>query len=326
MKKIISVAFGAVSIVATLSPSLAAADDLTIKIGVTAGGGYDMAGRLMAQHLPRHLGQEREGVVQNVPGASSLNLARQMAFEVDDNTLGMVLASLIVDSLLYPEKVAVDFSTFHWIGSLNTATPVCMVSKASGVTTIDEFANSGLRIGATSKVGGFYQFAALVQNVLDADYAIISGFNGLTDIEAAIDRGELDGYCGNQLDRFVRNGQGENRKLIGAMTVAVEQDGETVPPLISAVSDPLDRAAVELFAMRDTVYYPVMMSPGASAEAVEHHRQAFAAMIADPKFLKEASGMYLTVSPMTGKNVAAAVAAVSNSDPDTVARLKAYLE
>lgn len=326
MIKSLRFAIAAVSAVVALSPNVATADGTTIKIGVTAGGGYDMAGRLMARHLPRHLEQEQDGIVQNVSGASSLNLARQLAVDVDDDTLGMVLASLIINSRLDPEKVAVDFSEFHWIGSLNSATSVCLVSKASGVKTLENFAKSALRIGATSKVGGFYQFAALAQNVLDADYQIVSGFKGLTDIEAAVDRGELDGYCGSQLDRFVRNGQSENRQLIGALTVSVEQDGETLPPMISAVSDPLDRAAVELFATRDSMYYPVMMSPGTSQQAVDRYRNAFAAMIADPAFLEEAGGMYLTVTPMTGDAVAEMVGGVSNSDADTVDRLKEFLE
>ncbi|MDB4112136.1 hypothetical protein N9571_06255, partial [Yoonia sp.] len=166
-----------------------------------------------------------------------------------------------------------------------------------------------------------------LKKVLDADYEIITGFKGLTDIEAAIDRGELDGYCGSQFDRFIRNHQGETRQLIGSLTVPLEQDGVTLPAIIDFISDEKDITVASIFATaRDSIYYPVMMSPGVSPEAVDRHRQAFDAMVKDEAFLDEAADIYLYVSPMSGEEVEAAVAGISALDPDDVALLNQYLQ
>jgi hypothetical protein len=46
-------------------------------------------------------------------------------------------------------------------------------------------------------------------------------------------------------------------------------------------------------------------------------------MLADPDFRKDADSMRLTVAPMSGEEVARAVAALYATSPDLVARAKA---
>jgi hypothetical protein len=45
---------------------------LTIVVGFTAGGGFDLNARLLARHLGRHLAGNPDVIVQNMPGAASL--------------------------------------------------------------------------------------------------------------------------------------------------------------------------------------------------------------------------------------------------------------
>src|SRR3982751_7027295 len=68
----------------TMCPLTAAADpvadffagrQITITVGAGAGGGYDLQARLMARHLGKHIPGNPTLIVQNMPGAGSLQAA-----------------------------------------------------------------------------------------------------------------------------------------------------------------------------------------------------------------------------------------------------------
>lgn len=297
-----------------------------LKIGVAAGGGYDTVGRVMARHMGKHLGESGEIPVQNVVGASSLNLVKELAAGGGEAELGMALASLLLNAKLDPANVDVDFSSFKWIGSLTGAESICLTGKDTGIATFQDFISKDFKVGATTAVGGFYQIAALVKNIFGAKYEIVTGFEGLREMEAAIDRGEIAGYCGSQLDAFLRNNQQDSRAFIGGMTQDVTIAGATVPSILSAVTKPEDVAAVRMFTLRDAVYYPVMMAPSVSDETVAKYRAAFDAMLADPDFQAEMTGLYGTISPKSGAEVEAIVADIGGSDAAKLAHLVELLK
>jgi len=58
------------------------------------------------------------------------------------------------------------------------------------------------------------------------------------------------------------------------------------------------------------------------AERVAALRQAFGAMVTDPAFRSEAAKLRLTVTPMSGEDVARDVAALYAAPPDLLARAK----
>jgi tripartite-type tricarboxylate transporter receptor subunit TctC len=66
---------------------------VTISIGYTAGGSYDLYGRLVARHLGRHVPGNPAVVAQNMPGAGSMKAANYL-YEVapkDGTALGVIV-------------------------------------------------------------------------------------------------------------------------------------------------------------------------------------------------------------------------------------------
>src|SRR6266566_1675759 len=51
---------------------------ITISIGYTAGGSYDLYGRLVARHIGRHIPGQPTVVAQNMPGTGSLKTANYL--------------------------------------------------------------------------------------------------------------------------------------------------------------------------------------------------------------------------------------------------------
>src|ERR1700716_4692994 len=72
---------------------------ITISIGYTAGGSYDLYGRLVARHIGKHIPGLPIVVAQNMPGTGSLKAAAYI-YEVapkDGTALGVVVESAALE-------------------------------------------------------------------------------------------------------------------------------------------------------------------------------------------------------------------------------------
>ena len=311
------------AMISTAVGATAHAGETEILVGVAAGGGYDAAARLMAKYLPKYLDESSTNIVRNVVGASSLNLAKMMEAEGTDDQLGIILSSLIVSSKTDPERVGIDFSKFHWIGSINAAISICLTGADTGIHGFDEFINKDFKVGATTQNGGFYKIASTVKNIFGAKYEIITGFKGSRDIEAAVDRGEIQGYCGSQLDTFLKQEQSKTRNMIAALSQDLDIDGKIVASVLSRVVNEKDAAALQLLTGNDVIYYSVLMGPNASNAAVARYQEAFEKTIRDPEFISAAHALFTSFEPMTGAEVAGVVAEITKTDQAVVERLAA---
>src|ERR1700757_4747892 len=87
---------------------------ITIYVGYTAGGSYDLYGRLISRHLGQHLAGRPTVVVQNMPGAGSLKAANYL-YEVaprDGTALGVVVESTALEQALANPAVQYDAARF----------------------------------------------------------------------------------------------------------------------------------------------------------------------------------------------------------------------
>src|SRR4051812_10380675 len=75
---------------------------ITILVGFTAGGGYDLYARLLGRHIGRYIPGNPTIVVQNMPGAGSMK-ATQFVYGVaakDGLTLATVSRGMVTEPLL----------------------------------------------------------------------------------------------------------------------------------------------------------------------------------------------------------------------------------
>src|SRR5499433_4182493 len=100
-----------VVIVAALAPEPASAQEtpaqfyrgkqVTVIVGSSAGGGYDIYARLLARHMPKHIPGNPGVMVTNMPGAGS-NAAAAHLFNVaptDGTYIGALQNSAVMDAL-----------------------------------------------------------------------------------------------------------------------------------------------------------------------------------------------------------------------------------
>ena len=102
---------------------------ITIYIGNTAGGTYDLMGRLVARHLGRFLPGNPTVVPENMPGAGTLRAANHI-FNVapkDGTALGIVSETIAVEQALHNPAVQFDARKLTWIGRVAASNAVHII-------------------------------------------------------------------------------------------------------------------------------------------------------------------------------------------------------
>jgi tripartite-type tricarboxylate transporter receptor subunit TctC len=125
---------------------------VTILVGFTAGGGYDLYARLVGRHIGRHIPGNPSVVVQNMPGAGSMK-ATQYVYGVaakDGLTLATVSRGMVTEPLLNAASPGFDPVKFTWLGTVTSETSVCATWKTSAVKTWDDMFKQEFSLGANS--------------------------------------------------------------------------------------------------------------------------------------------------------------------------------
>jgi tripartite-type tricarboxylate transporter receptor subunit TctC len=85
------------------------------------GGTYGLYGRLVADHITKHLPGNPKIIVQHMPGAGGIVATNHMynLAPKDGTTVGMLFKDMALAQVAQPESVRYDARRFNWIGSVN---------------------------------------------------------------------------------------------------------------------------------------------------------------------------------------------------------------
>jgi tripartite-type tricarboxylate transporter receptor subunit TctC len=127
---------------------------VTILVGFTAGGGYDLYARLLGRHMGRHIPGNPVVIVQNMPGAGSLK-ATQYVYGVapkDGTVLATVSRGMVTEPLL--NMASFDATKLTWLGTITSETSVCATWKTSPVKSgpICSRANSAWAVARSAPI------------------------------------------------------------------------------------------------------------------------------------------------------------------------------
>src|SRR4051794_15696261 len=165
-------------------------------VGSAAGGGYDAYGRLVSEHLRKHIPGAPTVVVQNMPGAGSLIATNYVANVApkDGTYIGAVNGLTATDLLIYPERTKFDPRLLQWIGSALRENHVGVVRSDSPVKTFDDVFKQELIISGTG--GATNAYPTLTNAVLGTKFKVVSGYQGTAGGLLAVERKEVDGNVG----------------------------------------------------------------------------------------------------------------------------------
>ena len=317
-------------------PSFAHADDfykgktLTIVVGFSPGGGYDVNARTLSRYLSAHIPGNPNILIQNMPSAGSLTSVRYLEMNApkDGTVVTTFNAGLVTQSIVDPNKVQLDMRKYSWVGVITPDFRVCYGYGPKGVKSWDDMmSRKELILGSTARSSGNYINGATLREVFKAPVRQILGFPGSAEQRLAIERGELDGDCGSFSSipvEWLRDG----------LAHPFVRFTEKVPPEIpeSAVyigkfaKDAEQKRLLDVLEAADEVGRPYIMSRQVPPDRVAILRKAFAETMQDKAFLADMGKQLLPVFPLTGEEAEAIVNRLASAPPEIVAKAKAIYE
>jgi tripartite-type tricarboxylate transporter receptor subunit TctC len=283
---------------------------VTIVVGYSVGGGYDVQARVLARHLGKHIPGNPSVVVQNMPGAGSLRAANYIynAAPKDGTMLGVFARGMAMEPLIGASSTNFDARKFAWIGSGTNEVSVCATWHAAKVKTWADglaipFTVAGEGSGSDPDI-----FSIMLRNVFGAKMRLVSGYPGGADMTLAIERGEVDGRCGWTWSsvKLQRPDWVTGHKLNVLIQLAMQPSPELpgVPLIIDLATTERQRQIVNLVVLsRQAMGRPLVAPPGTPDDRKEALRRAFDATMADPDFVAEAAARGLEVNPVTGADL-----------------------
>lgn len=317
------------------APAFAQADlykgkTVTIVVGYSSGGGFDLNARMLARYIGKHIPGAPQIVVQNMPGAASLRAVRYLdgGAPTDGTTLAMLDPGLVTDSIITPDQVSVHFTDYWWIGAIMRDLRVCYASSAIGVRSWDDvMRRSELILGATAKGATAYKQGALLRNMLKAPIRQVLGYPGSNDQRLALERGEIEGLCASWSavpDEWVKDGK------IVALVKFGTGSGMGLPASVPYVGDLAktqdDKDVVAILGASGELGRPFIVSRRVPTEAVAILRAAFDATMRDSGFLGEAGKQSLPVEPTSGAEAQKLVERLYAAPSSVAARARAMTE
>ncbi len=306
-----------------------AGKNLNLIVGSDPGTGYDVYGRAVGRHIAKHIPGRPTIVPQNLTGAGSKRAAEHIALVApkDGTVIAIVFPGAIAEPLVVERaKWRYDPTKLEYLGTADSGTRMCSTRLGAKVTTFEQAKQEIATIGASAPGGSTFDYPTMLNALTGTKFKVVSGYKATVDIAIAVDRGEVDGWCGVEISTYmsIRPEWLEKKQANNIVQLGLEPSPEMtalgIPSVWKFVPE-ANRNVMELIVSQQVFQRPFIMPPGTPPERIKQLQAAFMATMKDPEFLAEAAKMKLTVGPRSGPDVAALVQKMYASPPDVIAQM-----
>ena len=323
-------------------PSPAAADPIAdfyrgkqirMVVRTTPGGDYHQYSHLLSRFMPKHIPGNPQIVLNHMPGGGGIIAANFMANLAprDGNVMGIVSQGLILDQALgMSPQLKADLRQFNWIANVINSNQLLVVWHTSQTKTIEDAKRRDTLIGTTGAGSASVQYPSFMNNVLGTRFKLVSGYISGTEIDLAMERGEVEGRGTNPFSGYMASRPTwiPEGKLIPLMQSGIAKEPElpNVPLIVDQDVPAADKPLLDMLARASSFGRPLATTPGAPPERVAALRKAFEATLADPEFKATAAKEGMQLRPMSGDQLTALVNGILDAPQSVRDRMKAALE
>ena len=320
--------------------ALAAGDDgfykgktLRLIVAFAPGGGFDTYSRAIGRHMSKHLPGNPSIIVENMTGAGGFIHANYMYRQAkpDGLTLGNNIGGLILQQIMGAKGANFDGKEFEFIGAPSIDNPVCVLTKASGITSIDQWfaAKQPVKLGGVGAGGTASDVARAVQAALKLPIRVVEPYKGTSEIKLSAESGELDGGCWAWESMKTMWPSALETGDVKVIVMVMPKKHPELPnvPLAIDYAKTEDARRILKYAVHDiaTITRIYFVPPGTPKDRVAVLRKAFADTLKDPEFLAEAKKSRLDIEAVPGEELQKLVQNLYKMDPSTLSRLKEVL-
>jgi tripartite-type tricarboxylate transporter receptor subunit TctC len=311
---------------------------ITIIVAAKAGDVYDLYPRLIAEFMPKHIPGNPNIIVQNVAGAAGLIGTNQLynTAKPDGLTLGATYPALYFEQLVGRSEVKFDWNKLIWIGSPVSSKSLMYMRADSPYKSVEDIrtAKTPPKCGATGVTSSAYYMPKLMEEAFGTKFDVVSGYVSGSDIDLAVERGEVICRAFTVNAFFAREPfiTWRKKNFVRVMYQTGSKPDERLKdvPLFKDFMDKYKtqesvRRLVNVVLASDEVGRPLVFPPGVPADRVKILRDAFNKTISDPALLAEAKRRHLDIDPATGEELDVLAKEVMTTPPDVVERVKNLL-
>jgi tripartite-type tricarboxylate transporter receptor subunit TctC len=261
---------------------------VTVVIGAS-GGSLEIAARIAARHLGRHLPGNPTVIVQNMTGAAHL-VATNNVYNVakpDGLTLLAANPNVGIAQLTKVEAARFDLRRFQWLGSTGADGVMLSIRSDLPYKSWDELkkADRELVVGTTGPGSNAHDFPLLLKEFAGAKFKLVSGYPANADILLAIERKEVDVWAAFATTIKLAADRGAVRPLVRGR-VAIP-GFENLPVDETLATNAVGRAIMAIRAAPGAIGRAFAAPPATPADRVKVLREALARAVKDAEFLEE---------------------------------------
>jgi tripartite-type tricarboxylate transporter receptor subunit TctC len=308
---------------------------IRIIVGLSSGGGYDRAARMIARHMVKYIPGNPDLVVQNMPGAGSVTAANYVwgVAKPDGLTLLAPHNNFYLSQLSGQKEVQFDLPKFQWIGSLENDDMMIFARADAPFKSMSEVVRQKItpKCGSTGVGSSDYVMSKILEETIEAHIQHVTGYPGSSEIALALERGEvqcmgltISTYYGREpfltwlKSKFVRFLAQSGRKRDPRVG-----DAPTIYELMDEFKTPATKRRVaEAMLLGGEWARPLMAPPGTPADRVTVLRAAYEKVTKDPDLLTEAKKMRIDVTPVTGEKLQSMAKEVMVQPPEVIGQIK----
>lgn len=301
-----------------------AAQTVTITVGFAPGGLYDMTSRSLARVIGEYLPDHPTVIVQNKPGAGGLVAANYIARVApkDGSALAVIGGGNVIEPLFGNQKAQFDPRKLTWLGTIDTAVNLCAIWHKVPVKSIDDAMKREVVAGSTGRGSRTTTYPTALNTILGTKFKILSGYRGGQEITSAMEKGEVDSYCGVSYSALVTRSADwlRDRKLNFIIQFGYEKDKlfPDVPLVLDLIKNQRERDAMGIILIDTLIAWPMVAPGDLPKDKADALRRAYMATMKDKAFLSDMARIKFNVNPVPGEKLEAEIGKLFNAPKDVI--------
>ncbi|MGE3248446.1 MAG: Bug family tripartite tricarboxylate transporter substrate binding protein [Beijerinckiaceae bacterium] len=303
---------------------------MTVYVGLSAGGGYDTNARLVARYIGQHIPGKPTVIVRNMPGGGGIVMTNFVANVAPKDGLHMGAPQRGVPfEPLFTSNSHAKFEPLklNWIGSTNSDTSLAVVNTGKGIKSWEDLRKREIVVAGTGVGTESVVIPYVLRNLMGFKYKVIAGYPGGSQMNLAMLRGEVDGrgtFSWTSLKPHYKEWI-ESGKLAMIYQQGLKKHPElkNVPLVQDLTDNPETKKILRLQFTAFEMGRPLFVAGGVPADRVAALRKAFDATMKDPGLLADAKRQKQDIDPMTGAEMSKLLQEAFATPKELVEKLRA---
>ena len=303
---------------------------VTIYIGFSPGGTYDLFGRLVARHLQKHIPGNPTVVAQNMPGAGSF-IAANWLYRVapkDGTAIGIATQTIAIEEVLKTQGVQYKAKDFNWLGRATSNVEITVGWYKAKVQKVEDALTNEMTVATTGAGSPSEGYHKLLNGTIGTKFKLVGPYPGSTDGLLAMERGETDAaFTSWNTLNTAKHSWIEEKKSNVLVQYALERlpDLKDVPTMVDLAKTPEDKQMFAFYTSGGEVGRSFFAPPGIPADRVAALRKAFDDTLKDPELLAEVEKANLDFHPGSGELLQKIVNDTAGVPEAVVTRMQGFL-